>query len=159
MFLIIFVLQCYSWCKGVWLFLLIFTARDFFFKHELFPESPVSWCSLPHYSMAESMYCNAIELVISVKRVRVNDWCKASPLSVMTLLFIGPYFISSSVSGKSFPHGTTDTMMFIYSVHITCGQLNDLSCVSARAPKTIRLLSLSLLSLRLPLLRSVFLID
>lgn len=30
MFLIIFVLQCYSWCKGVWLFLLIFTARDFF---------------------------------------------------------------------------------------------------------------------------------
>lgn len=73
-----------------------------------------------------------IELVISVKRVRVKDWCKASPLSVMTLLFIGPYFISSSVSGKSFPHGTIDTMMFIYSVHITCGQLNDLSFVSAR---------------------------
>lgn len=56
----------------------------------------------------------------------------------MTLLFIGLYFISSTVSGKSFPHGTTGTMMFIYSVHITCGQLNDLSSVSVRRLKTIR---------------------
>lgn len=107
--------------------------------------SPVSRTSLPCQSMAEQ--CNAIEPVISVKRVRVKDWCKASPLSVMTLLFIGPYFISSSVSGKSFPHGTIDTMMFIYSVHITCGQLNDLSSVSAGTLKTIPLLPLFFLLL------------
>lgn len=113
----------------------LFTAIDFiyFFKHVLFPESPVWWCSL-------LSLCNAIELVISVKRVRVKDRCKTSPLSVMTLLFIGPYFISSSVSGKSFPHGTVDTMIFIYSVHITCGQLSDLPFVRARTLKTILLL-------------------
>lgn len=60
----------------------------------------------------------------------------------MTLLFIGPYFISSSVSGKSFPHGTTDTVLFIYSVQITRGQLNDPSSVRATALKTILLLLL-----------------
>lgn len=59
----------------------------------------------------------------TTETVGVKDW-KASPFSVMTL-FIGPYFISSSVSGKSFPHGTADTMMLIYSAHITCGRLNN----------------------------------
>lgn len=75
---------------------------------------------------------HATELLISVKRVIVKDWCKTSPFSVMTLLFIGPYFISSSVSGKSFPHGTVDTIIFIYSVYITHGQLSDLSAARAK---------------------------
>lgn len=39
----------------------------------------------------------------------------------MTPLFIGRYFISSSVPGKSFPPETLDTMIFIYSVHVVRG--------------------------------------
>lgn len=116
-------------------------------------------CHDVHYRVTRwPSLCNAIEPVISVKRVRVKDWCKASPLSVMTLLFIGPYFISSSVSGKSFPHGTIDTMMFICSVHITCGQLNDPSFESARTLKTILLRPLVLLLLYLCFQYSIFLI-
>lgn len=83
---------------------------------------------------------HATELLISVKRVIVKDWCKTSPFSVMTLLFIGPYFISSSVSGKSFPLGTVDTIIFIYSVHITHGQLSDLYQLRGqRTPTTVQL--------------------
>lgn len=39
----------------------------------------------------------------------------------MTPLFIGRYFISSSVPGKSFPPETVDTLIFIYSVHVARG--------------------------------------
>lgn len=43
----------------------------------------------------------------------------------MTPLFIGRYFISCSVSGKSFSPETVDTMIFIYSVHVTRGRPRD----------------------------------
>lgn len=55
----------------------------------------------------------------------------------MTPLFIGRYFISSSVSGKSFPLETVDTVIFIYSVHVTRGRLCDLSACEGKNTRNI----------------------